>query len=312
MKRKQVIALLASVLAASTALQPISTLAVSTNVTETQQVSENTTATTDVTIDGGDSTFTVTVPKKMAGTGESGTLSYTVEVEGDIAGDQHVFAVPDEKVVLKQAKKSDVDASITQDKTEWVADEFATVGNGLITYNGLSAGTWEGIFNFNVGIADDTPAGLVAGLYGADDVLLCELTPEDFNGEYGGSAYDNLPESKGIDEASVAKVVIPEGTTSIGHNAFSGCTSLTSVTIPNSVTSIDYCAFSSCTSLTSVTIPDSVTSIGDSVFIRCSSLTSVTIPDSVTSISGNAFKNVPHIYYNGTATGSPWGAKAIN
>ena len=41
-------------------------------------------------------------------------------------------------------------------------------------------------------------------------------------------------------------VVIPEGVTSIGSGAFSGCSSLTSVTIPASVTSIGYETFSNC------------------------------------------------------------------
>ena len=77
--------------------------------------------------------------------------------------------------------------------------------------------------------------------------------------------------------------------TTIGVNAFKGCTGLTSVTIPESVTSIDAAAFEGCSGLTSVTIPESVTSINAAAFEGCSGLTSVTIPSSVTSIGGSAF-----------------------
>lgn len=64
--------------------------------------------------------------------------------------------------------------------------------------------------------------------------------------------------------------------------------------------------------MTSVTIPNSVTSIEGGAFYDCSGLTNVTIPNSVTSIGGYAFNNVKHIIYAGSATGSPWGAIAVN
>ena len=90
---------------------------------------------------------------------------------------------------------------------------------------------------------------------------------------------------------SITSVAIGNSVTSIGENAFYGCSGLTSVTIPNSVTSIGFGAFSGCSGLTSVTIPNSVTSIGGYAFWGCSGLTSVTIPNSVTSIGDYAFQN---------------------
>ena len=86
-------------------------------------------------------------------------------------------------------------------------------------------------------------------------------------------------------------VVIPPIVTSIGEDAFSGCSALTSVTIPSSVTNIGVDAFSDCIGLTSVTIPSSVTSIGECAFAGCSGLTSVTISEGVTNIGGEAFSD---------------------
>ena len=112
--------------------------------------------------------------------------------------------------------------------------------------------------------------------------------------------------------SSLTSIAIPKGVTSIGSSAFENCSGLTSVTIPDSVTSIDYQAFYYCSSLTSATIPKNVTSIGINAFMYCSSLTSVTVPEGVAHIDSDAFSYVNNIIYNGSLSGSPWGAKCIN
>ena len=104
---------------------------------------------------------------------------------------------------------------------------------------------------------------------------------------YGGGNY------QGLTTATLPETVTYNGTTysvtSIGGEAFSSCSSLTSITLPNSVTSIRGWAFWGCSSLTSITIPNSVTSIGSGAFYDCLSLTSITLPYSVTSIRDDAF-----------------------
>lgn len=91
----------------------------------------------------------------------------------------------------------------------------------------------------------------------------------------------------------IKKVVISEGITNVGNQAFDGCKNLTDVTIADSVLTLNESAFSGCSALASVVIPNSVTRIGVFAFALCSSLTDITIPESVSSIGSLAFSGTP-------------------
>lgn len=110
------------------------------------------------------------------------------------------------------------------------------------------------------------------------------------SGAMDGFAYDSTEGWK-ANNAAIKKVIIVEGVTSIGYNAFYGCTNLTDITVPGSVTSIRFYAFYDCSNLKSITIPDSVTSIEQAAFYSCNSLENITIPDGITSIENHTFSN---------------------
>ena len=117
---------------------------------------------------------------------------------------------------------------------------------------------------------------------------------------------------------SIRTVVIEDGMTNIGENAFASCHELSNVTIPDSVTVIGTSAFDFCDKLTEVAIPSHVTSIGARAFAYCPirdivlpeglisigemafwcnmSWTSITIPKSVRKIGGAAFGTVVETY----------------
>ncbi len=109
---------------------------------------------------------------------------------------------------------------------------------------------------------------------------------DDYYDEESGELTDRPWESY-LNE--IETVVIGDGVTTIGNNAFASCESLTEVTIGNSVTTIGMAAFGACIELVTVTIPDSVTTIGMGAFVTCIKLETVTIPDSVTTISDAVF-----------------------
>ena len=240
-----------------------------------------------------DSAFTVTIPKTIT-LGQNKSATYNVKVKGDITGNETVTVTPDATLQLTDSNgKAAVTGTITQDITEFAADQVnlpnggSTTGN--IVANGLTSGDWSGNFEFAINIENKAQEGT------GEDITLDKSNLATYGIATTGDV--EIPEYVANTEGIKHKVV------GIGDNAFENCFGLTSITIPDSVTSIGNKAFQDCTGLTSITIPDSLTSIGISAFSNCYSLTSITIPDSVTSIGDSAFEScnrLTSVTYKGT------------
>lgn len=108
---------------------------------------------------------------------------------------------------------------------------------------------------------------------------------------FGPSYAENVSVPWAGNRADIKTVVIEEGVTSIGNNAFVACSNLKKVTMPNSITRIGDHAFENCFNLTQADIPTSVTEIGEYAFGGCKALMEVVIPNGVTAISDYAFEN---------------------
>lgn len=91
--------------------------------------------------------------------------------------------------------------------------------------------------------------------------------------------------------SAVTSVSMPEGITSMGQYAFSGCQNLETVALPESLTALGSNAFYSCKLLKTIKIPSNVTAIPGNCFNGCSSLESVTIPAGVMTIGDGAFQS---------------------
>ena len=89
--------------------------------------------------------------------------------------------------------------------------------------------------------------------------------------------------------AEIDEIVLGDGITHIGSNAFYSVWGLANIAIPDSVTSIGNEAFNGCNALMSISIPDSVTKIGSYAFSGCYNIKSITVPQSVTILETGAF-----------------------
>lgn len=140
---------------------------------------------------------------------------------------------------------------------------------------------------------------------------------------------------------SIKSVVVEEGVATIGYRAFRSCSNLETVTLPNTITYIHRFAFHGCSGLqysydeeysakylgvednpyffmigvtgnkSSFAVHDDCKLIADGADYD-NSLSSVEIPETVEYIGDDAFANTNIVYYTGSASGNPWGARAVN
>lgn len=88
-------------------------------------------------------------------------------------------------------------------------------------------------------------------------------------------------------DSPLSSITLPKNLTSIGNNAFNGCSGLRDISIPSGVTSIGDGAFKGC-GLKEFTLPKQVNEITDEMFFNCS-LQHIYLHDGLKSIGNYAF-----------------------
>ena len=78
---------------------------------------------------------------------------YSVGVSGDMSGSKSVKIKPEGTAQLTQSGAQNKTASITQQKTTFTTEDFKNKAKteGAVSADSLTAGSWTGDFNFNVG-----------------------------------------------------------------------------------------------------------------------------------------------------------------
>ena len=106
------------------------------------------------------SEFKVIIPKKVTLDGALKSGTYKITVEGDIAGTETITVKPDLDFTLSSKNLPDITASVSQDKINWkyneILEDSKILGNGLISASNLSAGAWNGTFNFNISLTENS------------------------------------------------------------------------------------------------------------------------------------------------------------
>ena len=273
------------------------------------------------------STYEVMLPKTMSVI--NGDNAYTVNVKGDLAGDEAIAVTPDATVSLSSEGKNAVIGNITQEKQTFTYADASkktddvltgTDASGNISINGLTAGHWTGTFNFNVGTNKYVPmsANLNADKSTAKLEETVNLTANATDGK-APYQYQFKMRAKGTEDWTnltdygasntytwiVDKTGTYELAVDIKDASNTVVTKTTDITTETNIgedvaLTKDNLSTYGITNTGDVVIPSAVTdsagmkhkvtSIGTDAFLNSTDLTSIKIPDSVTKIGDRAFK----------------------
>ncbi len=102
-------------------------------------------------------------------------------------------------------------------------------------------------------------------------------------------------ESYAFYRSGLSFIILPDGLTYIGNEAFAECSELVNIRIPDSVTTIGMSAFNNNPLLRSVKLPDGITEISGNTFANCSMLESVTFGKNIETVRWSVFYNCQNL-----------------
>ena len=274
---------------------------------------------TDVSVSRS-SNFTVTIPKKisMKVDGNKASASYTVSIEGDLAGSDIVKVTPPSTFNMTSNTKSVV-ATVTQEKDFFSLSDMSNL-EGLIAATGLTAGDWVGYFHFNIdctlsnteqsteSTTDETLCSHnfeYADCTSLGTCTLCGASSASARGhiylkdpcfcDFCGAIADGVDLVQSYTCNSGTSALCTHGTCAItGHGNVSANLKnenkglVVRAALYDGVTSL--AGFRDCSNLVSIDAADSVTIIDNNAFYNCASLPAYEVlREGITYIGSNAF-----------------------
>lgn len=178
--------------------------------------------------------------------------------------------------------------------SSWRLCNIAVRATPLITVNLLEPGSLGTEVLYNVNNIRDVRCLKIIGKMNADDFAKLKMMYNLYELDLSEAIITEIPERQfygrgNTDMGCLHKIVLPEGITKIGKEAFSH-SDIEEITIPSTVTEIGESAFEHCQHLKTIAMPDAVTSMGEYVFLYNYELTDVRLSKGLTVIPVATFQ----------------------